>query len=68
MTTVSLTEKGRILCAEHIAYDHSEFSYISRFLSQYSEEDLKQLIEYEALMGKIIFDPYIMTKKSAFRY
>lgn len=50
VTTVSLTEKGRTLCAEHIAYDHSEFSYISRFLSQYSEEDLKRLIEYEALM------------------
>ena len=43
----------RPLSAEHIAYDHSEFSYISRFLSQYSEEDLKRLIEYEALMGKL---------------
>lgn len=53
MTTVSLTEKGKILCAEHIAYDQSEFSYISQFLNQYSEEDLERLIEYEELIGKL---------------
>lgn len=53
VTTVSLTEKGRTLCAEHIAYDQSEFSYVSQFLKQYSEEELERLIEYEALMGKL---------------
>lgn len=52
-TVISLTEKGKVLCAEHIAYDQSEYLFTSRFLEQYSDKELEEFIRYEELMGQL---------------
>lgn len=57
-TTVSLTEKGRILCDEHIAYDQMKYSYISDVLTGYSDEDLEKLIQYEQIIREIFEKNY----------
>lgn len=57
-TTVSLTEKGRILCDEHIAYDQMKYAYISNVLTGYSDEDLERLIQYEQIMRDVFEKNY----------
>lgn len=57
-TTVSLTEKGRILCDEHIAYDQMKYAYISDVLTGYSDEDLERLIQYEQIMRDVFEKNY----------
>lgn len=52
-TTVSLTEKGKELCAEHIAYDRQSHLFISEFLGEFSDEDLVKFIRYERLIQEI---------------
>lgn len=47
ITTLSLTEKGRELCEQHIAYDRKEYSNTSEKLGEYSDEQLQELICYE---------------------
>lgn len=49
-TTVSLTEKGKTLCAEHIAYDEEQFQKVSEQMGEFSDEDLKNFIAYEEKM------------------
>lgn len=57
-TTVSLTEKGRVLCTEHIAYDQMKYIDISDTLTEYSDEDLERLIHYEQLMRDVFKKNY----------
>lgn len=52
-TTISLTEKGRSLCAEHIAYDRREHQEISEMLGEFSDQDLEKFIRYEQIMRKM---------------
>ncbi len=52
-TTVSLTEKGKALCAEHIAYDRQEYIKTSEKLIDYSNEELQKFIRYEQLIREI---------------
>lgn len=53
VTTISLTEKGRILCDEHIAYDQKEFAFVSERLHEFSNEELEKLIRYEKVMWEL---------------
>ena len=53
VTTISLTEKGRILCDEHIAYDQKEHAIVSEMLNEFSDEELEKLIRYEKIMWEI---------------
>lgn len=46
-TTISLTEKGKTLCAEHIAFDSEEHRRGSERLSEFSDEELALFIHYE---------------------
>lgn len=57
-TTVSLTEKGRVLCDEHIAYDQMKYAYISDVLTGYSDEDLERLIQYEQIIRDVFEKNY----------
>ena len=52
-TVAALTEKGKRLCAEHIAYDVESYQKVSQSLEDYSDEELTKLIEYEAKMREI---------------
>ena len=52
-TMVSLTEKGRTLRAEHIAYDRRGYRFISEFLEEFSDEDLKKFIRYERAVQEL---------------
>lgn len=49
-TVVSLTEKGREVCAAHIAYDRGEYRWASEFLAEFSDEELERFIQYERKM------------------
>lgn len=53
-TTLSLTEKGRQLCENHIAYDRQEHIAISKRLAECSDEDLEQFIHYVKLI-RVVF-------------
>lgn len=53
VTTMSLTEKGKILCEEHIAFDKKEHANISEMLKEFSDEELEKLIRYEQIMWEI---------------
>ena len=53
VTTISLTEKGKILCEEHIAYDQKEYAVVSEMLKEFSDEELEKLIRYEQIMWEI---------------
>ena len=50
VTTISLTEKGKLLCDEHIAYDRKEFVEVSEMLKEFSDKELEKLIRYEKIM------------------
>ena len=52
-TTVSLTEKGKILSAEHITYDQQKFLALSERLREFSDEDLAKFIRYEHLIREL---------------
>ena len=52
-SVATLTEKGKRLCAEHIAYDVESYQKVSQSLEDYSDEELTKLIEYEAKMREI---------------
>ena len=53
VTTISLTEKGKILCEEHIAFDKMEYANVSEMLKEFSDEELEKLIRYEQIMWEI---------------
>lgn len=53
VTTISLTEKGKILCEEHIAYDQKEYAVVSEMLKEFSDEELEKLIRYEQVMWEV---------------
>ena len=53
VTTISLTEKGKILCEEHIAFDKKEHANVSEMLKEFSDEELEKLIRYEQIMWEI---------------
>lgn len=53
VTTISLTEKGKILCEEHIAYDQKEYAAVSEMLKEFSDEELEKLIHYEQVMWEV---------------
>lgn len=53
-TTISLTEKGRLLCESHIAYDRKEHIAISERLAECSDADLEQFIRYVKLI-RVVF-------------
>lgn len=53
VTTISLTEKGKVLCEEHIAFDKKEHTDISERLKDFSDEELEKLIHYEKIMWEI---------------
>ena len=52
-TTVCLTEKGRLLCEEHIAYDRQKHIRASEYLGEFSDEDLAKFIRYEQLIREM---------------
>ena len=53
VTTILLTEKGKKLCEEHIAFDQKEHSDVSERLGDFSDEELEKLIHYEKIMWEI---------------
>jgi len=53
VTTISLTEKGKVLCQKHIAFDQQTYNEVSELLEEYSDEELKKLIRYEQLMWQL---------------
>ena len=53
VTIISLTEKGKLLCNEHIAYDQKEYAVVSEMLNSFSDEELEKLICYEQIMWEI---------------
>lgn len=53
VTTISLTEKGKILCEEHIAFDKKEHANVSEMLKEFSDEELEKLIRYEKIMWEL---------------
>lgn len=53
ITTVSLTEKGKHLCADHIVYDRNTHSSVAETLCEFSDADLLKLIRYEHLVQEI---------------
>lgn len=50
VTLLSLTEKGKRLCQEHLAYDKSRYQVVSEGLKDFSDEELERLIHYEHCM------------------
>ena len=44
-----LTDKGEALCRSHHSYDHTVYQKISRLLSDFSDEELVKIREYERL-------------------
>lgn len=52
-TTLSLTEKGRSLCADHIAFDRKEHQAASELLGEFSDEELEKLIRGEQLLREL---------------
>lgn len=52
-TTIVLTEKGKALCAEHIAYDRQKHLATSKLLAEFSDEDLAKFIHYEQVMREL---------------
>lgn len=52
-TTIVLTKKGKAFCAEHIAYDRQRYLTISKFLEEFSDEDLAKFIHYEQVMREL---------------
>lgn len=50
VTLLTLTEKGKRLCQEHLAYDASRHQVVSEGLKDFSDEDLERLIHYERCM------------------
>jgi len=53
VTTITLTEKGRILCREHVAFDRGVHMEFSEKLKEFSEAELERLIHYETLMREM---------------
>ena len=53
VTTISLTEKGKVLCQNHIAFDQQTYNEVSELLKEFSDEELKKLIRYEQLMWQL---------------
>lgn len=53
-TTISLTEKGKRLCENHIAYDRQEHMAISKRLAECSDEALEEFIHYVKLI-RVVF-------------
>jgi len=53
VTILSLTEKGKQLCSEHLAYDRSRYQAVSEGLKDFSDEELERLIYYERCMKAI---------------
>lgn len=53
VTTISLTEKGKVLCERHIDFDKREHANVSEMLGEFSEDELEKLIRYETLMREI---------------
>lgn len=57
ITTISLTEKGKLLCEKHIAYDLGEYAAVSELLQEFSDQELEKLIHYEKLMWELFTKP-----------
>lgn len=53
VTTISLTEKGKVLCEQHIDFDKREHANVSEMLGEFSDEELEKLIHYEQVMLEI---------------
>jgi len=53
VTTVTLTGKGKELCAQHILYDRKEYARTRDLLSEFSDEELERFIRYEHLVQEI---------------
>ena len=53
VTTISLTEKGKVLCEQHIDFDKREHANVSEMLGEFSDEELEKLIRYEQVMWEI---------------
>lgn len=53
VTIVTLTEKGRELCARHILYDRGRYAHTGDVLSEFSDADLERLIHYEHLVQEL---------------
>ena len=53
LTTVSLTEKGKALRLDHIAFDREEHLRTSEILKDFSDAELERLIYYESLVQQI---------------
>jgi len=52
-TTLSLTEKGKTLCSEHIAFDREEHRAVSELLHEFSDQELVKIIHYEQIMQEL---------------
>ncbi len=53
-TVVMLTEKGKAFYQQHLEYDSEKYAQLDqRFLSHFSDEELRLILEYEAVMAKI---------------
>lgn len=52
-TTVSLTEKGKSLCADHIAFDSVEHQRASDLLAEFSDEELERLIRFQHIIREM---------------
>ena len=46
-TTVALTEKGKLLYRDHIAYDDKQFARVSEWYDEFSDEELALFTRYE---------------------
>ena len=53
VTTISLTERGKVLCEQHIDFDKREHANVSEMLGEFSDEELEKLIRYEQVMWEI---------------
>lgn len=49
-TYLSLTESGKVLCAEHIAFDRQEHHVASELLKDFSDEELERIIQFEQVV------------------
>lgn len=58
LTTISLTEKGKQLCENHVVYDRKEHQIISEILADFTDEELLKIIRYEQTM-KDLFEAHL---------
>ncbi len=57
MTTLTLTEKGKKTCQDHIIYDRETHLWISQELSEFSDEELERFIHFEKVMRELYTKP-----------